>query len=1547
MVDLLLDRPDGAPAPPASILRPPKPPVSLPPGLAQPSHGTSAPHQQAQSAAFPPGLAMVPPPGIGQVRFADSLPAPRASSDGTRAPPVKPLVAPLASVEPALPPGIRGGNGPRSPAVPSPGRKPPQLTQSGPLSSPPGIKQPKLPAARLAPIASAACTRQSAADAEAGSDFVRERMPLQDLKNALKLVGRSSDGPRDELAARWLDAAQEDLVIPFYHGHQGPWRQLSNWFVSDKWAFFPPVWDTASGTLNFSRANVLPILVSSSEEAIMLCKARVMEDTFSFDVMMTVVNGNSDGTGAHGPRATKAIGRNVKPWIDARWTKCRPQVALAVLTQKFSSHPDMSDLLLATGRASLAEAADPRFTPDKIWGTGIVAEAILRGEQWPAGRNLQGHSLQLVRAHLRQQLTQQEAAQGTSRGTDGPSRGAGGIPHSVSPPSGGAAAGTAAGPNRTGGQRAPSRAASGAVPEVVAMGIEVDESGIPSTDSDFFRPPREWASMLHGAPEEALLLTAALSDLPEVWDSVTAPIKFARMSYRANPKSIVANAAAGARLIGEAQRLIATSADSVEFLHLFPEYVQRLLATAVHHRAESEVTGRLRELSALILQEHFHLMRAFLTWLPLNHEDEIPARLERQPAAFAAELVHAASTSNAMMAADPSDLESEMYDVQNVCLPRAVQPDRVFADTGFRPRDPVSGLWLPHLLYRPEGFTFTKAHGDYVTRCIIPGEHSTSSESVHLSPERIWFWECEWLRTHAALLSAATSPAHGGTRVHPGPVRRPPSRIPNIFVIPPEARDPRAGDAVYDLRAWNDNNSAPILPIQQGDERRVGGLGSAEFAAGIRSLQQEFHPPDLDTAEQMASAIYTGAMDGGFRGSVYASNYAGYYEHADHAVAATAAEVTSGIIQGNASLVGTHAPHFNPQKSFACGVAIQPGSGKKRIIGDGGCPRASSSFPGTLDGVPLSNNDSQDTSDPIAFPALKLPTVMSFCRNFAIGQSCSDYCTVQSRAWRLSSLERAEIISVAKRLDMQALLTDWVAFYRSFVVSIYYLWTQGNVRLPSGLTTDTGMYFGDRHAPFPSNLCMTWLLFILCELFYLRLTKVTTWCVSSQTETGAAYTGPDPPPLHPSPGTFDHMDAHPGTSGSSSFQALHRAAGWDSSEPVRTWRQNRYKKAREKGMSDRDAFWQSIPFARQGFYDDGSFSVASCLMWLLIESLLELVIRVGVGLAYTKLVIGFRDDTIAAVSIAERCQREQRLPRVYADLHVVIGPGSPVVLGKLTVLSSMIAKDTPARITTVVSAMMAVIAGKGPRHLASIKAIRSIIGVLIFMVMTQPDLRGIMNAPIRCLKAPLTTLRDKDATAFPQAAEDAFRTLCYAVQHAPGRPFAANLVLPNFGDCIFLMHDAAGLSDDEPESYRGGGSWIWIPRTQKVLWTTRPFSQDLLTSEHSTSLELLNGNVTLAYALSQWRNTTIVEIFDNQAASCSARRLACHSDSLNTHMAYRRTLLAKYPRSRVFSIWAQRELGTLADMLSKSQIDQFWHALEQRGFPEPAQQMFPRPVWYI
>jgi hypothetical protein len=62
--------------------------------------------------------------------------------------------------------------------------------------------------------------------------------------------------------------------------------------------------------------------------------------------------------------------------------------------------------------------------------------------------------------------------------------------------------------------------------------------------------------MIHRSPEEALMLSAALSDLHEVWDTAAEPIKYARMSYHANPKSIIANTAAGVRFITEALRLL-------------------------------------------------------------------------------------------------------------------------------------------------------------------------------------------------------------------------------------------------------------------------------------------------------------------------------------------------------------------------------------------------------------------------------------------------------------------------------------------------------------------------------------------------------------------------------------------------------------------------------------------------------------------------------------------------------------------------------------------------------------------------------------------------------------------------------------------------------------------------------------------------------------------------------------------------------------------------------------------------------------------------------
>ena len=129
------------------------------------------------------------------------------------------------------------------------------------------------------------------------------------------------------------------------------------------------------------------------------------------------------------------------------------------------------------------------------------------------------------------------------------------------------------------------------------------------------------------------------------------------------------------------------------------------------------------------------------------------------------------------------------------------------------------------------------------------------------------------------------------------------------------------------------------------------------------------------------------------------------------------------------------------------------------------------------------------------------------------------------------------------------------------------------------------------------------------------------------------------------------------------------------------------------------------------------------------------------------------------------------------------------------------------------------------------------------------------------------------------------------------------------------MNDADGLGDDD--SFRGGGSWIWIPSTKLIQWTPRAFSISQLHEHHSTSLEIMNWNCTLQAVLEKFLDFDVVEIYDNQSAVASLRRLACNSDSLNVHMDYRRRILQPYLAvSRVYTLWTNRTLGTWADMLS-------------------------------
>ena len=470
------------------------------------------------------------------------------------------------------------------------------------------------------------------------------------------------------------------------------------------------------------------------------------------------------------------------------------------------------------------------------------------------------------------------------------------------------------------------------------------------------------------------------------------------------------------------------------------------------------------------------------------------------------------------------------------------------------------------------------------------------------------------------------------------------------------------------------------------------------------------------------------------------------------------------------------------------------------------------------------------------------------------------------------------------------------------------------------------------------------------ELLFIRLQKVSTWSVFLNKARIPSFV---PANAIGKTGT-DHDSAQ---YGASSYTALRLAFAWDSHPKVRTWRQHRYQLARSAGLPPAEAYWQSVPFVRQGYFDDGQFAIAACLLLLLVESLLELVNLVGVGLSYTKMVISFQDDTKQSVGISAACAATARNPSSADDLEFSTGPGNAVVLGKDIRFGSRVVSETEVRVFDTIQKIDVILVEAESRdvRLTKLSSMRSIIGILMYICITKPDLRGLLNAPMRSLKVK-TRLGHRQGGRKHLAALDQFvplsydagaclKTVQYSLRHLEGRPFASKLEFPALDRTIFVMNDAAGLGDDD--SFRGGGSWIWIPSLKLIQWTTRAFSDSQLQEHHSTSLEIMNGNCTLQAVLDKFPALDVVEIYDNQSAVASLRRLACNSDSLNVHMEYRRRLLQPYLSvRRVYTLWSNRTLGTLADMLSKYKIPEFRAGLTSRGFPAPLHDELQRPGWY-
>lgn len=130
---------------------------------------------------------------------------------------------------------------------------------------------------------------------------------------------------------------------------------------------------------------------ANSEQFMMWGKALVMGDLAMAETMLTESN----------PKALKALGRQVTPYIEERWVEHRLPVMVHACYLKFSQNPAMKADLLATGERLLVEASPD----DNIWGIGLEESdpRCLDKDQW-LGLNLLGAALMVVRVLLRADL---------------------------------------------------------------------------------------------------------------------------------------------------------------------------------------------------------------------------------------------------------------------------------------------------------------------------------------------------------------------------------------------------------------------------------------------------------------------------------------------------------------------------------------------------------------------------------------------------------------------------------------------------------------------------------------------------------------------------------------------------------------------------------------------------------------------------------------------------------------------------------------------------------------------------------------------------------------------------------------------------------------------------------------------------------------------------------------------------------------------------------------------------------------------------------------
>lgn len=154
----------------------------------------------------------------------------------------------------------------------------------------------------------------------------------------------------------------------------------------------PPGWP---GQWTLTPINLDGYTYSCAEQAMMHAKALLFNDHAVAARIMQVTS----------PREFKALGRQVRGFVEATWQSQCEEIVYRVSYAKFSQHPQYKAALLATGNKYIAECSPL----DKLWGTGMDPQhsvsipSLGAAKRAWRGRNLLGVVLMRTRETLRRE----------------------------------------------------------------------------------------------------------------------------------------------------------------------------------------------------------------------------------------------------------------------------------------------------------------------------------------------------------------------------------------------------------------------------------------------------------------------------------------------------------------------------------------------------------------------------------------------------------------------------------------------------------------------------------------------------------------------------------------------------------------------------------------------------------------------------------------------------------------------------------------------------------------------------------------------------------------------------------------------------------------------------------------------------------------------------------------------------------------------------------------------------------------------------------------